>query len=228
MGSIESITQSSTQTEASNTTANVADEIMGKEDFLTLLVAQLQNQDPLNPDDPTEFTSQLTEFSSLEQLFNLNESMENMATAFANSDKLSMLETIGKQVIYQGNSFAYSGEGEMHIGYQLDGNASGVQVNIKRDGEIVATLEGTELTEGNHILTWDGMTSDGEQAERGEYSISVSVQTNEGGVAASPLIQSEVTGVDLADDSGSMLETGAGEIPFSAILGVYSNKDSNV
>lgn len=224
MGYIQDITQSSTQTETSSST-NVSDEIMGKDDFLTLLVAQLQNQDPLNPDDPTEFTSQLAEFSSLEQLFNLNESMESMANAYANSDKLSTLQTIGKEVIYQSDSFDYSGSGDMHIGYQLDGNVAGVQISVKRNGATVAVLNGDELSKGNHIITWDGMTSSGAQAEQGNYSFSVAVQTSEGSVAASPLIKSKVTGVDLAHASGSMLETGAGEIPFSAVLGVYDKND---
>ena len=227
MGYIESITQPATQTSSSTNYVNDTDDIMGKEDFLTLLVAQLQNQDPLNPDDPTEFTSQLAEFSSLEQLFNLNESMENMATAYSNSDKLSTLQTIGNQVIYQDNTFSYSGEGDMKVGYQLDGNVAEVQLSIKRNGATVAVLEGTELTKGNHILTWDGMTSNGSQAERGEYSVSVTIKTSEGSVAASPLIQSEVTGVDLSSESGSLLETSAGEIPLSAVLGVYSKSDNN-
>ena len=58
-----------------------SEDIMGKEDFLTLLVAQLQNQDPLDPDDASEFTSQLAEFSSLEQLQNLNDSMGELSSA---------------------------------------------------------------------------------------------------------------------------------------------------
>ena len=68
----------STSTAGAATVAK-KDTIMGKEDFLTLLVAQLKNQDPLKPDDPTAFTAQLAQFSSLEQLTNLNKSMEGLA-----------------------------------------------------------------------------------------------------------------------------------------------------
>jgi flagellar basal-body rod modification protein FlgD len=167
---------------------------MGKEDFLTLLVAQLKNQDPLNPDDPTEFTSQLAQFSSLEQLTNLNESMENMAASNANSDRFATLQTIGKNVIYQDSSFSYNGEEGAQLGYKLDGVASEVTLSIKRNGSVIKTLTGTELSTGNHILNWDGLTESGTVADRGEYTISVSVQTAEGtSIAASPLIQSEVT-----------------------------------
>ena len=65
---------------------------LGKEDFLTLLVAQLQNQDPMNPEDATEFTAQLAQFSSLEQLFNINENMEDLALAQQQSDRFSTMD----------------------------------------------------------------------------------------------------------------------------------------
>lgn len=90
MSYIEGINQAvtaSTQSQSSDTTST--DDIMGKEDFLTLLVTQLQNQDPLNPDDPTEFTAQLAQFSSLEQLFNINESMDEVVSSVSDSQKLS-------------------------------------------------------------------------------------------------------------------------------------------
>ena len=68
---IDSINQAATASTGKSTAKKDDDAVMGKQDFLSLLVAQLQNQDPLNPDDPTEFTAQLAQFSSLEQLFTL-------------------------------------------------------------------------------------------------------------------------------------------------------------
>lgn len=223
MSYIQDITQTSTTAETTSTNAAGAKkDIMGKEDFLTLLVAQLKNQDPLNPDEPTEFTAQLAQFSSLEQLFNLNESMTNLATSNANSDRFATLQTIGKHVVYQDSEFSYSGDGEVQLGYQLDGNVSAVTLSIKRNGATVAEIDGTELGEGNHILTWDGQTASGTQADAGDYTISVSIKTAEGSsVAVSPLIQAEVTGVDLTGEFGGTLETSVGEVAFSSILGVY-------
>lgn len=226
MSYIENITQSPTTAKTESSSKEKVD-IMGKEDFLTLLVAQLKNQDPLNPDEPTEFTAQLAQFSSLEQLTNLNESMQNMVTSNANSDRFATLQTIGKNVVYQDNTFSYNGEGNAQLGYQLDGEASDVTMSIKRNGSVIKVLEGTELSKGNHILTWDGLTESGAQAERGEYTVAVSVQTAEGtSVAVSPLIQSEVTGVDLTGEFGGTLETQAGVVAFSSILGVYENRNS--
>jgi flagellar basal-body rod modification protein FlgD len=216
-----------TSTGAANTDSNKSQSVMGKEEFLTLLVAQLQNQDPLNPSDPTEFTSQLAQFSSLEQLFNLNDSMNNLAASNANADRFATLQTIGKNVVYQDSKFEYNGEGGVELGYQLDGSAAEVQITIQRNGTTVAVLSGEELTKGNHFLTWDGLTEAGVPAESGQYTFAISVTANEGeSVAASPLIKSEVTGVDLTGNYGGRLLTAAGEVDFASILGVYDIEDS--
>ncbi len=194
---------------------------MGKEDFLTLLVAQLQNQDPLNPDDATEFTAQLAQFSSLEQLFTLNESMENMAASNATSDRLSTLSTIGKDVTYHGDTFKYDGN-PVEIGYELDGAASDLTLSLQHNGATIATLDGTELTEGSHFITWDGLTEKGEPAPVGDYKVLISAKAVDGeSVGVAPIIKSEVTGVDMDEDTGGMLITQAGTVNFSGILGVY-------
>jgi len=218
---LQSIGQTTT---ASNTVSKneSADQTnMGKEDFLKLLVAQLENQDPLNPDDATEFTSQLTEYSSLEQLMNINEGMENLVTSNGNSDRLSSLSTIGKEVSYHGAEFKFSGE-PVEIGYQLDGTAQEVTISLQQNGGTVATLKGTGLSEGSHFLTWDGLTTNGELAPVGDYEIVLNAKASEDeSVAVAPLIKSEVTGVDLEGGTGGILVTQAGQINFNEILGVY-------
>jgi len=221
-------TASSAKTSTSTSATKTAD-IMGKEDFLTLLVAQLQNQDPLNPDDPTEFTAQLAQFSSLEQLYNLNESMAGLTTAQANSEKLSALSLIGKEVSYNGSSFTYEGD-PIAVGYQLDGIASGVTLSLQNaDGKTVKTLEAadTELKSGNHFITWDGTDMDGKTVADGTYKIvlSASAASSGGSVAAAALISSEVTGVDL---SNGMLTTKAGEVLFNNLIRVTESANSPV
>ncbi len=226
MSTIQELTQSSTSTSAASTATVKSDDVMGKQDFLKLLVTQLQNQDPLNPDDPTEFTAQLAQFSSLEQLYNLNDSMTSLTAANAQSDKISSLQTIGKDVAYAESSFDYT-SGEVEVGYQLDGTATEVKVLLKKNGVTIDTLSGTTLTKGNHYLTWDGLTSSGLAAESGSYKIVIQAKAAEGeSIAASPLIKSEVTGVDLSADSGGTLLTKAGEVSFTSVLGVYEAKQT--
>ncbi len=200
---------------------------MGKDDFLKLLVTQLQNQDPLNPDDPTQFTAQLAQFSSLEQLYNLNDSMNNLVTSTNSSTDVSALGLIGKQVTYAGSSFSYSGD-PIQLGYTLDGSASQVQLVIQdSQGNTIRTLDGKDLTSGNHLLTWDGLDQNGNDVSSGDYTLVVQAAGADGAsAAASPLITSEVTGVDLSGSGGAVLNTKAGNIDFSKILGVSSSGSS--
>jgi flagellar basal-body rod modification protein FlgD len=139
------------------TAANTKNKTLGQSDFLSLLVAQLKNQDPLNPSDPTEFTAQLAQYSQLEQLFNLNDSMGNLSTAQANSERLSSLALIGQDVVVEGSKFTLGDPPSAQLGYKADGTATSIKLNIQNSaGKTVATLSGKDLTAGNHYLTWDG------------------------------------------------------------------------
>lgn len=205
-------------------------QIMGKEDFLTLLVAQLKNQDPMNPDDPTEFTAQLAQFSSLEQLFNMNESMESLTSAQKQSDRFATMDLIGKTVSYQDGDFTIGAEGQTSIGYELDGLASSVTMFIKDEsGTTVATIRPTEFAKGDHFVDWNGMNSDGEHVPAGNYKIMLQASAGKGeeSIAISPLVQSEVTGVDFNNATGdAIIYTLSGaEISSNAILAVYKDKD---
>jgi len=208
-----------------------AGDIMGKEDFLTLLVAQLQNQDPLNPDDATEFTSQLAEFSSLEQLQNLNKSMDTLANTQLQSDKFATMGLIGQEVVYADSTFTL-GAAPVKIGYQLDGTASSVTMTIQDEtGSTVATLHPTEMRKGDHFLEWDGLDEEGNNLPAGKYNIvlQASAAGENSTIAISPLVQSEVTGVDFRGESGeAMIHTLAGaEISAGLIIAVYKPQQTH-
>ena len=218
---IEAISQATTASAGASKSGATEETSMGKEDFLTLLVAQLQNQDPLNPDDATEFTAQLAQFSSLEQLFTLNESMNSLVSSNASADRLSILSTIGQEVVFHGDKINYSGS-PLEIGYSIDGPAAEVTLALQQNGATVATLHGSKLNEGNHFITWDGLTSEGKEAPVGEYRVVVSAKAVQGeSVAIAPLVKSEVTGVDLQGELGGTLVTQSGNVNFNEISGVY-------
>ena len=194
---------------------------LGQNDFLTLLVAQMQNQDPLNPTDSTEWTSQLAQYSQLEQSMNLNTTMDKLVEGQKSSERLSALSLIGKQAVVEGSTFQL-GDGSVEIGYRVDGTAGDIQLHIEdSNGRRVSTLYPADRTSGNHFLTWQGMDENGQHLPAGEYSIVVEAQSTEGGtVGVSPLVRTDVTGVDLGE-SGAMLLTDVGEFSLSDIYGVY-------
>jgi len=194
---------------------------LGQEQFLTLLIAQLKHQDPLNPSDPTEFTAQLAQYSQLEQLFNLNDSMNQLTAAANSSERYSALGLIGQEVVIEGNTFALGNE-PAQVGYRIDGMVTGASLVIKNSsGQIVTTLKATDLSEGNHFLTWDGKDSSGNNMAPGTYSIVINATNADGANATiSPLVRAQVTGIDLSGPEAKII-TAAGEYKISALHGAF-------
>lgn len=220
---ITSSVNATSKSQSSNASSSsvMTQDVMGKEEFLTLLVAQLQHQDPLNPDEGTEFTAQLAQFSSLEQLMSINENIGAMNTASANSDNIALLNTIGKDVLYSGDSFKYS-EGSIEVGYLLPVDATSAKIDITLNGQIVKTINGTDLSKGPHTYVWDGLNTEGNQAPAGDYKISVTAENATGAIDAGPLLKSSVTGVNLDPLLGASLNTTIGDIEsYAYILGIY-------
>lgn len=217
---------SSSSATTSTTAATTKTQALGQSDFLNLLVAQMKYQDPLNPSDPTQFTAQLAQYSQLEQLFNLNDAMSNLTTAENNSQRLNSLSLMGQDVVVEGSDFSYSGS-PVQIGYQVDGTASDIKLNIKdSNGKIVKTLAASDVSTGSHYLSWDGKDKSGNTLAAGTYSIAIDATTSGGTTASvSPLVRATVTGIDLSGTDAKIV-TALGEYKVSAIHGAYNSKQS--
>ena len=200
-----------------------SNDTLGKDEFLTLLVAQLQNQDPLNPTDSTEWTAQLAQYSQLEQSMNLNDTMEELLDAQKNSDRLAALSLIGKEAMVESGDFYLPSTGEVEIGYMVDGQASDITLSILNSGgATVKTIQPVELSSGNHFITWDGLDENGERLPGGSYQIVFQARAagEDETVGVYPLVRTEVTGVDLVNDETTLITT-VGEFNLSSIHGVY-------
>ena len=224
---IPEISQSYTAQSQAAASSSDTSETLGQDEFLTLLVAQMQNQDPLNPTDATEWTAQLAQYSQLEQSMNLNKAMDELVDGQKTAERLSALSLIGKEAVVEGSTFSL-GEGTAEVGYRIDGEASGFDMEIHNSaGNRVATLQPTELSPGNHFITWQGMDENGEHLPPGKYTLTiVSQETGEAGPASiAPLVRAEVTGVDLGD-TGAVLITSGGEYPLASIHGVFEQNQA--
>ena len=206
-------------------TAAKTDNTLGQDQFLTLLVAQLQNQDPLNPTDATEFTAQLAQYSQLEQLFNLNDAMDGLTAAQTSSQKVSALSQIGKEVVVEDSHFPFDGA-PTRIGYRVDGPATDISLQIRNSaGATVATLNAGDTTPGEHFLTWNGLDQNGAPLPADTYQLAVTAKgaSADATVTVAPLVRTTVTGVDLSG-SEPLVVTRTGEFLVSAIRGVYEGE----
>ncbi|OEU55115.1 MAG: hypothetical protein BA871_07375 [Desulfuromonadales bacterium C00003096] len=217
MSTISDISGSSSTSQFSSITGS---DTLGKEDFLTLLVAQLQNQDPMNPSDPTEFTAQLAQYSSLEQLMSVNENIEGLASTSQNQQQLSALGLIGREVTVDTGAFQL-GDSDVTLGYQLDAKADRVELHVQDSrGNSLAVVKPADMTAGSHFVTWDGTNSKGIPIAQGDYTLSVlALDANEDGISSQPLIKGQVTGVDL-DGSQSTLVTNCGSYSLSNVKSI--------
>lgn len=202
MSTVSSATATTAATAPVKRSSSITEGVMGKEDFLTLLVAQLQNQDPLNPSDPTEFTAQLAQFSSLEQLFTINGSLSDLVEAQDKNSAVSALEMIGQSAAVAGNKFTFGGE-TVQLGFELTSSAKKVDLYVMdQNGTTIKALEENSLGAGNHFVQWDGRNDQGTDAGAGTYRlVAVADYGNGKKTAAQPLIISEVKGIDFNGDN---------------------------
>lgn len=170
-------------------------EALGKDSFLTMLVAQLQNQDPLNPMDGTDFSAQLAQFSQLEQLINLNDSMENMASAFSQKSEGDIMGYLGKQVT--GNvDIMNVEEGTVSGGFYNLSQPADVMITITDDdGNTVKTLYEGQQDKGSHMISWDGTNNAGAAVKDGAYHYAVRANAGSGYYDVPSSITGKVEGV---------------------------------
>ena len=165
---IESVASGSTQGAA------LATKELDRDAFLNLLVTQLQNQDPLDPTDSVEFTAQLAQFSSLEQLSSVNDNLKQLQNFQASINNSQAVTLIGKEITANGNSLNLADGQPAGCQFKLDGNAGQVVVSIyDHTGGFVKSFESQDLAAGQHTLYWDGTDQNGNLAASGNYTFEV-------------------------------------------------------
>ncbi|MEA2102922.1 MAG: flagellar hook capping FlgD N-terminal domain-containing protein [Thermodesulfobacteriota bacterium] len=144
-----------------------------QDDFFSLLVSQLQYQDPLDPVKNTEFTAQLAQFTSLELQKSTSKSMEEMLRIQGSMNNMSALNFIGKEISGTGNICDYSG-GEVSLDFELSDNAQDVNIGIySGTGELVRSLSMDTVPEGLSHCIWDGTDASGNEVAHKRYSFDI-------------------------------------------------------
>lgn len=199
----------SSSTPAEGITAT-GDSSLGKNDFLQILVAQLAAQDPLAPMEGQEFASQLAQFSSLEQLTNVNTNLETSQAFDVALSNNSTIALIGKNVDAPGNDIDLkAGEAE-NLSYSLDGDATEVSIDIfDSTGSKVSTVGLGAQNSGLHEFVWSGTDNQGALLPAGNYTFNITAKdANNNFVKAETFAAGQVTDVIFEDGQAFAIVNG--------------------
>lgn len=206
-----------TSYESNNSKTKGKDDALGRDAFLTMMVAQLQNQDPLSPMDGTEFSSQLAQFSQLEQLLNLNETMTSLKASFDDNSTRDVTGYIGKEVVGNVDSMSIK-NGTASEGFYTLAKPGEVRAQIyDSKGKLIKTLYLGQQNMGGHSIKWDGTDSSGATVSDGTYTYSVDADMGYGFEKVATTVTGIVEGVVYSGDK-----------PFLVVDGVWVNPDSLV
>lgn len=174
-------------------TTSTADEAQNR--FLKLLTTQLQNQDPLNPLDNAQMTSQIAQINTVTGIEKLNATIEKMMSSSLDSEAMQATAMVGRNVMIAGSGMELTDAGAVG-GIELAGNADEVIVKINdSNGLLVRTMNLGELDAGLHNFAWDGKDNAGAAAVKGNYTITVEAKNNGEKVKATGLQLASVVSV---------------------------------
>jgi flagellar basal-body rod modification protein FlgD len=210
---------SSTTTDAAK--GKPAKKELDQADFLHLMTVQLQYQDPLKPVDNQEFTAQLTSFSSLNQLVDLNKKLDAMQGEQLSLTQLQATSLIGKEVSMKGDSVHLGTDGKTTIPFQLAADAGRVSLHVTdKEGNVVRTIEAGALKAGEQTVAWDGKDDKGGAAPQDDYTVAVDAFDAQGKtVGVATLVQGVVSGVDLSGSEVAVTINGM-QAPLSSLIAV--------
>jgi flagellar basal-body rod modification protein FlgD len=202
---------------ASTTAAATSTAVESQDRFLKLLVTQLKNQDPLNPMDNAQMTSQLAQMSTVSGIDKLNTTLSSLSDGLATSQSMQAAGMIGKSVLVSGSNLALSG-GAAYGGVNLSDPADQVKLRILNSaGQVMQTQELGARDAGVFNFAWDGMTDGGTAAQDGIYNFSVEATQGGSGVTVDALQNGTVSAL-VRSNSGFLLDLGVlGTVDFKNV-----------
>ena len=211
----------SSATGAANKSANgtATDAQSMQDQFLTLLVAQLKNQDPTNPMDNAQMTSQMAQISTVSGIEKLNDTVSSVTNQFAQMQMLQGASLIGHTVLSSGNSLATTKDGQSTAAFDLASNAAQVSVTITNAaGQLVDTVDLGSLNAGRNYFTWDSSSYTGDPTQL-RYAVTAKnadSAVNVSHMSANSVVAASVTNGKL------MLELGDGtSVDYSSVQSVF-------
>lgn len=213
---LDSIGLSSTQAAQQSTKSNSE---MGQEEFLQLMVAQLQNQDPFKPMESGDFLSDIAQFNQVEGLSKLQESFESLSESMYSNQAMQAGSLVGREVMAPTGTGVLPAGGSIKGAVELPASSPWVSVNVYDSaGTLVRKLNLGAQQGGEVGFKWDGIMENGEQAPPGAYLVSAEAQFNGRNEAMETLVSARVESVTLNRSGGLLLNLeGLGSLDFSQV-----------
>ncbi len=214
----ETTSSGSSSTGSENALSRLGDDF---DSFLTILTTQLQNQDPLSPMDTHEFTNQLVQFASVEQLVSQTQDLEELIELQKASQSVSAVSYLGNRVEAEGSELALEDDGAK-FAYDLPeaAQSAGVQI-LDANGRLVH-VQALETEAGRHEVVWDGKDLNGNPQPLGTYTFIVSaVDAEDAQIDLSQYTNGTVTGVNF-EDGQTVLNLGNIVVPVDKVISVQT------
>ena len=194
---------------------------LGKDDFMTLLLVELQHQDPTEPMDSEKILAQTSQLAGLEASENTNKALADLAASLSNSQQFSTISAIGKTADLGSNAVGYD-EGNLTTFelYFPEDISSGTIEILDADKNVVSTINLEENPSAVYQFDWNGVQSDGNSAKSGVYYVSANYTTPTGENHKTKLGQYPIESVRF-EDGKTLVKVGSNYVPLSSIVEVY-------
>jgi len=205
MSGISDINSTSLDALGLTKTAGPGKKTLGQEDFLKLLVAQMNNQDPTQPSESGEFMSQMAQFGTVDGIQSMKRSIETLAASMQSNQALQASALVGRSVLVPSYQATLADGKSIRGAAELPSTANQVRVSIMNDkGELVRQMNLGSHPAGMVDFNWDGKTNSGEAAAPGNYLFSVQGQINNQNMELTPMIYSNVDSVSLGTNGAGL------------------------
>lgn len=215
--SISSIPESFRTLESTQEKEIARTSTLGQEDFLKLLMTQLQNQDPMEPMDNGEFMGQMAQFSTVQGVTEMGESIDGLVSIYQGQQMSANASMIGKKALVNGNWAQLEG-GKLAGAIDLTTAANDLRVDVKSEtGELMASIGLGSKMAGTQEFSWDGIKQDGTTAPEGNYYLSASAIRD--GQATVPAMQvyGTVNSVQMKGSEVTLNVSGQGNVSFNNV-----------
>ena len=191
------------QTQASSKDRNA----LGKDQFLKLLTEQLKHQDPTKPMDDTAFVAQLAQFSSLEQMSNVNDTLTKMLTSQGTALQTTATSMVGKTAVFTSDQVELTQGQNASIGYTLAQPAANISIVVQDEaGNKVRTITEVAPKDLKNSYLWNGRDDKGDELPTGTYTAQVQAADLQGGaIAVTQSISARITGITFAKGTPTLL-----------------------